>query len=157
MNIPNRLELAKALNGVEPVVRALELLFQATNLNTAALGTGAEATVALQDATVLTLSPNDTFTNERVVQSGQGIQLIDTGTALIIRLLYNLIINGGFQLRINLPADVDLTVIQSGTIMLEEDPMADLGDYADDAAAAAAGVPVRGLYRTANAVMVRIA
>lgn len=32
-----------------------------------------------------------------------------------------------------------------------------LVNYADDAAAAAAGVPINGLYRTGNAVMVRVA
>ena len=32
-----------------------------------------------------------------------------------------------------------------------------LGSYADDAAAAAGGVPVGGLYRTASAVQVRVA
>ena len=32
-----------------------------------------------------------------------------------------------------------------------------LGNYTDDAAAAAAGVPINGLYRTGSAVMVRVA
>ena len=32
-----------------------------------------------------------------------------------------------------------------------------LGNYADDAAAAAAGVPINGLYRTGSTVMVRVA
>ena len=32
-----------------------------------------------------------------------------------------------------------------------------IGNYADDAAAAAAGVPINGLYRTGSTVMVRVA
>jgi hypothetical protein len=36
-------------------------------------------------------------------------------------------------------------------------PGSELGDYADDAAAAAGGVPLYGLYRNGNAVQQRVA
>jgi hypothetical protein len=156
VTVLTRDQLAKALNDVAPVVLAFEQLFRNVNENTLAVGTGVESTQALQDATVLTLSANDTLTNERIVQAGRGIQLTDTGAALVIAMIANLIINGNNRLTFNLLADTNLTVIQSGTVMVEESPMANLGNYASDAAAAAGGVPVAGLYHTAGTVKVRL-
>lgn len=39
---------------------------------------------------------------------------------------------------------------------VQENRFSALGNYADDVAAAAAGVPIGGLYRTASAVKVRV-
>jgi hypothetical protein len=90
----------------------------------------AEATDALQDATVVVLSLNGAFTNERVLRRGPGVRMVDTGTALIIE------------------ADPPLKELA--------DPAA-LGNYVDDAAAAAGGVEVGHFYRNGSVVMVRIA
>lgn len=152
-----RADLVNALNNNPKVVLAFEQLFSAVVENTTALTTGAAATGAINDATVLTLSPNDTFTNERVVAAGQGIRLNDTGSALVISMLANIAMNGTSRLTFNLIADASLSVIQSGTVMVKENPVANLGNYANDAAAAGGGVPVGGLYRNANAVQIRVA
>lgn len=148
MNVPTRNALQRAFPSASPdVIIALETLFRAVDGNTVGIGTGAAATSQLQDATVLTLSSNDAFTNERIVEGGRGIQLTDTGAALIISMIANIVLNGGYKLTVNLPADSNLTVIQSGTIMIEEAPMVEVDNYANDAAAATGGVPVNGMYR----------
>lgn len=41
-------------------------------------------------------------------------------------------------------------------VKIQENRFSALGNYADDIAAAAAGVPIGGLYRTASAVKVRV-
>lgn len=151
---PTRAALQRAFPNAEPfVILALDALFGTVDSVNTSVTTGADATQALQDATVLTLSPNDAFTNERVVAAGNGIRLTDTGSQLVISLL-SLIINGGGRLSINLGGDAQLTVIQSGTVMVEEAAQADLVNYADAAAASAAGLPSGSLFRTGEVVKV---
>ena len=41
-------------------------------------------------------------------------------------------------------------------LVVQENRFSALGNYVDDVAAAAAGVPIGGLYRTASAVKVRV-
>lgn len=90
----------------------------------------AETTATMRQATVIVLSSNGEFENERVLRRGPGVRMYDTGTALIVQ------------------------------IATELEPLlkpGDLGDYADDVAAAAGGVAVGGLYRTGSAIKFRVA
>ena len=122
---------------------------------TAAVGDTAD----LQNATVLTLSNNDSLANERVLAVGNGLTLEDSGPGkrLTIRQRYVVETGGGYRLRMNLFADTEVSVPSRGTLMVEEAPLVQLVNAATDAAAAAAGVPVNGLYRNGGAVMVRLA
>lgn len=137
------------LQGMTPkLLRALEELF----VDTAAAGETAAgavaATGAIQNATVLTLSSNAAFNNERVLSGGDGITLtVDDATA-IISLANLIVLQGGFKCTFNLMADTSIDLPTSGRVGL-----ADPGLYADDAAAAAAGVQVGELYRKASGVV----
>ena len=57
------------------------------------------------------------------------------------------------------PKDVNITTLLAGAVSDAADATAaalTLVDYADDAAAAAGGVPVGGLYQTSGTVKVRV-
>lgn len=144
------------LQGISPkLLRALEELF----VDTAAAGmaaTGAvSATGALQSATVLTLSPNAAFANERVVAFDPTyFQVSDGGGGgtLAITLLSVVNTNGGFQCTFNLEADTNIDLPSTGRI-----PSSANGPYADDIAAAAAGVEIGEWYaKTGGTVAWRV-
>jgi len=131
-----------------------------------AVGVQKEATDALQDAYFLTLSPNSTLPNERVLEAGPGISLADDGANLTIGSA--IVVQGGFNVtftavagvNLNLPANGTLATIEGDETLsnkaLSAPRLISLGDYADDIAAAAAGVPVGGVYRTGSALKVRV-
>jgi len=105
------------------------------------LASNADATTALQDATVLTLSPNATFTNERVLQLDDTLYAKDDGQFLTLGVRNPVVLNGGYRCTFNLLADTSLDLPASGQVLV------DAGPYADDAGAAADGVAVGQIYR----------
>lgn len=143
-----REQIAQAVGTDVATILAFEELFRSVVDGTGATTLNAAATKELQDASVLTLSPNDTFTNERVIAAGQGIELIDTGSNLIIATLFNIAMNGGYRLTINLPADLNVSIPFSGTVMIEENPSAVLPEYATNALALSGGLVAGDLFRT---------
>lgn len=160
MTTLTRADLSKVFGDNPKVISAFETVLKAVGDGEVAQALNVAATAALQDATVITLSPNDTLNNERVLQQGHGISLTDTGSALIIALAYAFYINGGFRLTVNLLADTDLNVPFSGTAMVAENirspQLAASASYANDAAAAAGGVVVGQFYRNGSVVNVRV-
>lgn len=138
--------------GMRPkIIRWLEDMFL-TGRNAAAAADGVSgATSAIQDATVVTLSPNAAFNNERVIQGGDGVSLNDTGTHLVVSMSSPVVTVGGFVLTFNLPSDVTLNLPASGRVPSSAD-----GPYADDTAAAAAGVNIGEIYtKTGGSVVWR--
>jgi hypothetical protein len=120
-----------------------------------AVSSGVAATSALQDATVIVLSPNGDFTNERTLEVGAGIEMEITDDAVILRVA-DVVRSENFVVTM-LPSDNTVLNLPatSGTLIGTINALAVLGNYASDAAAAAGGVPVGGLYRNGSAVQIR--
>ena len=126
--------------------------------HTASVTDNVAATAALKDATVIVLSPNGDFTNERVLEVGDGISIEVTDSTVKLS-VENVAVTQGYPVTL-LPQGVTTLILPlSGTLMSSESPMVDastLGNYANDAAAATGGVPVNGVYRNGSALMVRV-
>jgi hypothetical protein len=136
MTIPRYL-LEKHFAGDVRMIRALEEQSETVD-------NGVAATSALADATVIVLSANGDFTNERVLEVGDGIAIEVTddtvklsveNVALTLGGLVTLIAEG--PTRLSLPIE--------GRVLSSIQPMIDvsaLGTYADDSVAATGGVAV---------------
>jgi len=145
MSIPRYL-LDKHFNGDQRMIRAMEDQSRTVD-------DGVAATSALADATVIVLSPNGDFTNERVLKVGDGISIEITDDAVTLS-VQNVAMVEGDALTLITQGATQLILPLTGTVMVGESPKVDvttLGAYADDAAAATAGVPVGGLYRNSAA------
>jgi len=156
-----RADLEAFFAGNPRLIYAFERQSQAVAANTAAAGEAKDTASSIQVATVLTLTPNDVFENERVVQAGTGIVLSDEGGRLIIALDGDVPrIEGGANVTFYATAETVLALPDEGTVATTDDIkdyIASAHDFADDAAAAAGGVPVGGIYRTGSALKVRVA
>lgn len=142
----NREDLYR-LPGMTPrLQKALEQQQQTVSDTTQALTENVAATEGINNATVITLSANDAFANERILAYGFGLALQDNGPGgnLTLRLLYPIKTNGGYRCTFNLQADTDLTLPTEGTVATTVFP----GPYADDATAASNGVAVGEAYRS---------
>lgn len=129
----------------------------ASNASSAAVS----ATGAIKDAAVVVLSENSEFTNERVLEVGPGIKIEVDGNK--VRLSADpaavAIVEGGTVKFVAL-GDSDVFLPLTGHLITAERPRADmtaLGNYANDAAAAAGGVHIGDFYRNASVLMVRVA
>lgn len=139
--VPSRRDLQGALGNNRIVVQAIESLFRTTADTSKAMTSGAAATQALNDATVITLSPNDTLNNERVLAVDAGsmsIALTDDNVILSARVA----VTGVFRCALTLSGDTNVTLPAGGRIPSSAD-----GPYADDTAAAAAGVEIGEIYK----------
>lgn len=165
-----RADLAQFFGKNLRLLRAFEQQAADVEANTEGLRTTAVATTRLQDAGVLVLAPNSEFQNERVLQIGRGISADDDGQFLTISTSDNVpIVNGGFTLTLAVGGNAVLVAPVTGKLATTENPetfkaktldapkITGIANYADDVAAAAGGVPVGGLYRTASALKVRVA
>ena len=136
-----RAELGRLFPGNPKAVIAFEAQQRVIGDVTTSLASNTEATSALQDATVITLSPNASLTNERVLQIDDSLYANDDGEKLTLGVVNPITLNGGYRLAINIPADTYLDAPNSGALLV------DAGPFADDAAAAAGGVSVGQFYR----------
>lgn len=156
-----RSDIAAWANNAPPgirdkIIRFVEDLFVDTQATSTAVDGTVAATGSIQSATVVTLSPNDAFDNERVLEAGTGITLIDhgPGESLVINASSDIALNGGYSLSFNLFADSTLNLPATGRVITDQSAV--LGNFANDSAAAAGGVPIDGLYRNGSIVMVRV-
>lgn len=115
---------------------------------------GVADTQALKDATVIVLSANGDFTNERVLQIGDGIaiEITDSTVTLSVK---DVARTEDYSATLIPPADVVLFLPPSGRLLSNTD-FANLNDYASDALASAGGVQLGGLYLNSGTVHVRI-
>lgn len=164
-DLPIPRHLLEKYFGDDPrMVAAMEEQSQAVETSTAAVA----ATEALKDATVIVLSPNGDFTNERVLEWDEGIEVELTDSAVIFRVKDVALTREG-RVMLVAPADVELFLPLEGTIvsdvapallfgkMLDAPRLASIPNYANDAAAAAGGVEVAQVYRNGSVLMVRVA
>lgn len=147
--------LARHFSNDHRTISAFEQLFDKVEDNDAKLASNADATDALQDATVIVLSPNATLTNERILQLDDGLDAVDDGVFLTIQ-LKDVARTENFGVTLIAAGDSVLAVPLVGTVLVREHIGFGLGNYANDAAAAAGGVPVEGLYLNGSVLMVRV-
>lgn len=164
-------EMLNRFFGEDPrMLREMELLLQSVDSSAEGLATAATATEKLQDASFIVLAGNDASTNERVLSLGRGLSGDDDGSTLRLRTSDAVpIINGGFPVNFTVAGISSVQLPLSGTLATRENPetlerktldepkISSLGNYANDAAAAAGGVPVEGIYRNGSVLMVRVA
>lgn len=150
MSIPRYL-LAKHFPDDERMIRAMEDQSRTVD-------SGVAATSALADATVIVLSPNGDFTNERVLKVGDGINIDVTDDSVTLS-VENVAMAQGYPITLISNGETQLILPLSGTVMVGESPKVDvstIGNFVDDAAAAAGGVAVGQLYRNGSVLMVRV-
>lgn len=165
----NRDLLAIAFPNQPRIQRAFEDQAIAVVETSAASVQAVAATDALQDATFLTLSPNATLTGERVLALGSG--LLGSSDANTFTLsLSGTVARSANQYTISLVPEGNCTLFLPLTgylatrggvetlsaKTLDAPKVTGIGDYADDTAAAAGGVPVTGVYRTGSNLRVRV-
>ena len=85
-----RRDLAAIFGNNERLIRAFEDQAAAVDSNSDGLQTTATATTALNEATVIVLSSNEAFANERVLALGSGLSGEDTGTELRLKVADNI-------------------------------------------------------------------
>lgn len=147
-----RTQLQKAMPNADQVtILAFEqLLANYPKLSGATIA----ATQALQDATALTLSNNDGFSNERVLTFDPDTFTTTDGgpgNAFVVALLSSIAATGGYRLEFNLGSDTYLDLPPSGRVA---ERTLGGGPYANDAAAAAGGIQVGEAYRQPAGVVV---
>lgn len=133
-------------------------------------GQAVAATDRMEAATVLTLSANEAFVNERVVRPGNGIAFADDGKILTISASIGVPkVNGGQEVVFYVTGRTSLLLPRTGTLAttagaeefrnktLVQPRVSQLGDHLDDAAAAVAGVPIGAMYRTGSTLKLRVA
>lgn len=148
--------LSRVFNGDQRMVLAFEELV--ARLTTAAEqaegASGAAGTLAT--AEILTLAPSD-LPAAKVLVPGTGIDLAPDGT---IATDSTVPASDGGRVIFLVTGDTDLFLPATGVVATTQDIMnyiASAEDYADDAAAAAGGVAVGRIYRTASVLKVRVA
>lgn len=144
----NRGDLERIFPGNYRAVAVLEALQRNVTETQGAIAANVEATNNLGDATVLTLSSSGYFSNERVLALAPGLVGTDGGAGQSFTLALDMkrlaATNGGFRCTFNLRADTNLDVPTMGRLV--ESTLGGAA-YADDAAAAAAGVRIGEIYR----------
>jgi len=151
------------------MIRAMETQAQAVDDATTGLETQATATTAMKDASVIVLAPNGAFEGERVLVLGQGLVGVDSGSTLTVRTSSKVpLVNGNFTLSFTLAGNTTVAIPLTGIVAtqanietlsnktLASPKFSGLGDYADDAAAAAGGVEVGEAYLTGSTFKVRV-
>lgn len=155
MNIPRHL-LAKHFPGDTRMIAAIEQLGSTVDDTSATVAANLEATDALNEATVIVLSANAAFNNERILKLDTGLEAIVDDTYVTIR-LKDVARSQDFAVTLVPAADTSLNVPASGAVLTNTiSGLAATTSYANDAAAAAGGVPVDGLYRNGSVVQVRV-
>lgn len=115
---------------------------------------GVAATEALKDAAVIVLSPNSEFTNERLLQVGEGIDIRVTSDKVILS-AKNVARTQDFDVLMTPTNDTEVGLPETGTL-LSDKAIPTLPNAVDDVAAAAAGVAVGAMYRNGSVLMVRV-
>lgn len=169
----DRAEIAKFIPDVR-AQRRFDLMQKSVVETGAAITSNIEGTQTLRDATYITLSPNAELPNERVFRWGAGLRLtVDDSFATLTLSTdvprssggYTLTFVGEGDSSVALPLEGRLaTVANPETLenktlsapVLDEPRLTGIGDYADDVAADAAGVPVGGVYHTTGTLKVRL-
>jgi hypothetical protein len=160
--------LANAFPGQPRLISELENQFADVDANSQAISSTVGATGALQDATVITLSKNDVFTNERVLRAGPGVAITADSEFVTVKLSSEGVIAEGGAVHFVAQGDTRLILPITGLLATRDNPetlkkktldapfITSLGNFANDAAAAGGGVPLSGIYRNGSTLQVRV-
>ena len=164
-----RLMLEKAFPGQPRTIAEFERNFQALYDVQQVTSATVAATDALQDASFVTLSANGASTNERILSVAGGLSITDTGTGVTLATTRDVAaVSGGYQVTFNVAGSCELVLPVSGQLAtragvetfsnktLDAPKFSGLGDYANDAAAAAGGVAIGQAYRNGSILMLRV-
>ena len=114
------------------------------------------ATDSMQAATVVTLSTNASFANEFVLGPGDGTEVVAATGTVSIKVDASVARTNNQAVMFNAPGAVSLGLPNLGTLLSDYQPrLPTLVDAVDQAAAAAAGVPLWGIYRDGNDLKIR--
>lgn len=126
-----------------------------------------QATDALQNATVITLSANAVFNNEFILTNGDGTALTISEGSVSIKVDSTVVRTSGPSVEFSPPGAVTLGLPANGTLVSDVAPavlyaktydkpiLQGLINAASPAAAASAGVPLWGMYRDGDVLHVR--
>lgn len=164
-----RRDLEKYFPGDTRMQRAMEEQRDSVNASAEGLQTTAQTTEKLEQASVLVLAGNAAFSNERVFQLGRGLSGEDRDGFLTIQTSDVVpLVTGGFSVALVAVGNSQVRLPLTGTLATVGNPetllnktldapsITNLGNYANDAAAATGGVPVGGVYRNGSVLQVRV-
>lgn len=129
---------------------------------------GVGATETLGQATFVTLSPNAELAGEFVLSVGAGLRLV-AGEGAVTLYSDAPRVSGGHGLTFVVAGPSEVVMPLGGILAtrenaetlknktLEAPKFSGIGNYVDDAAAAAGGVPIGGAYRNGSVFMIRTA
>lgn len=164
-----REDLDVAFKGNTRLIKAFENQNEVLAATEQKAGEAESTTQAIQDATVIVMSTNATFTNERVFTPEDGIEAEEDGNLVRVRLDGTAArVEGGYSVTLLTVAPTTLLLPATGHLStvagietltnksLEKPKIGTWGNYTNDANAAAGGVPLGGVYRNGSALMVRV-
>lgn len=160
-----RSELARAFPDQPRLVAAFEEQFAVVKSVADSPVSLAEATTALADGTFIVLSANEALTSERILMPGNGVTLSADESTVTISVEAP-VLEGGHPATFNVFGSTVLSLPLAGflatragieTLSNKTLSAAKYGDgtFANDAAAAAGGVPLSGIYFNGTALTVR--
>jgi|SRR6187399_3023076 len=132
------------------------------------VGGNVTATSRLQDATVVTLSPNDDLTNEFLLSGGDGTKLAITAGSVKVNVNNTVARVTANSVKFVPPANITLGLPGEGTLIsdtyaaslynkqLVKPLLSGLINAASNPDAAAAGVPIGGMYRDGTTLKIRL-
>jgi hypothetical protein len=148
--------LAASFNNNPRMITAFEQLLELLVGTLTTVEGASSAVVSLAATEFILAAASEGLTNGRVLADGRGITITyGSGTATIS---HPIEVDGG-EATFLLTGDTNLILPTIGTVATTADIAAYIAsaqDYANDAAAAAGGVPIGGIYRTASALKVRV-
>lgn len=162
----DRDELSRAF-GNPTIVRKFEEMQESVAASAQVSTAVIEATEAQRDATYITLSANAELPNERVLAVAPGLSL-DTNADGLVVLQSNVFSDNGWPVQLNASGATVLQLPTAGFVAtrggqetltnktLDAPSLSGLVNAVDDAAAASANVPVGGVYRNGNALLIRL-
>lgn len=167
MTLPRRL-LADYFGNDPRLVKAFEDQAEELATVTDAASTAAQATEALKDATVIVLSANGEFTNERQLQAVNGVKATDSKGRVRVEVDGSVARSRGGTATFVIPASGNWILPYGGTLVTRDSEdslenktmvkpkLSGIVGAADDVAAATAGVPVGGVYQASGVLRVRL-
>ena len=166
--LPDRALLSRVFSD-PAVILAFEQQSQSVEATSEQAAETQQVAETQQTSPVLTWAASSIFTNERILTGGPGVQLKNDGTNVAISLSAVPDIEGGHKVTFLVSAPTALYLPPSGVVstiagietlsnkVLDRPKVAVWGNYMNDAAAAAAGVPIGGIYRNGSQLMIRTA
>lgn len=130
---------------------------------------GVDATDTLQEASFVTLSPNAELQGEYVLSVGDGLRLVTSPGGVALLSDAPRVDPSDFSVTFAVTGNTNLALPLAGIVATRENAetfknktldapaLSGLVNAADDTAAAAADVPVGGVYRNGSVLMLRVA